>query len=94
MKLVKTLYAQLADLSSRATVRVAAVVTAFAMGLVEAAPSFATETPTETAVKALAEKVGSEGVALFLIIIAAIASLLAVLIAVSLGIKKLKSYVK
>ncbi len=87
-------YGHVKDACATRVARAGAVATVAAAGLVEASPSFATETPTETAVKALAEKVGSEGVAIFLIIIAAISSLIAVIVAVTLGIKRIHSFVK
>jgi hypothetical protein len=62
--------------------------------LVEASGAFAVESSAETAVKTLAEKIGSEGVAIFLIVVTAITVLLAVIVGVTLGIKKLKSFAK
>jgi Mn2+/Fe2+ NRAMP family transporter len=61
---------------------------------VEASAGLATESSAETAVKTLAEKIGSEGIAIFLICITAITALLAVIVGVNLGIKKLKSFAK
>jgi len=56
--------------------------------------AMATESAAETAVKTIAEKIGSEGIAIFLIVVTAITALIAVLIAVTLGIKKIHSLVK
>lgn len=56
--------------------------------------AMAEESSAEKAVKALGEKIGSEGIAIFLIIITSVTALLAVIVAVTLGIKKLKSFAK
>jgi predicted permease len=86
------------DRIKNAPYRVAGLVSAVAVGatsyFVAGGEALATESAAETAVKTLAEKIGSEGITIFLICITAITALLAVIVGVTLGIKKLKSFAK
>jgi hypothetical protein len=65
-----------------------------AVGFVYEASALAVESKSEEAVKSMATKVGEEGVTIFLIVVAAITVLIATIIGVTLGVKKLKSYAK
>jgi hypothetical protein len=56
--------------------------------------AFATETPSEVAIKSITSTVNTEGSALFLVVVAGVASLFALLIAVTLGMKKIKTFIK
>ena len=85
---------QLSAVCRSVPVRFMAVFTVLGSFLFEAAPSMATESAAETAIKTLAEKIGSEGIAIFLICITAVTGLIAVLVAVNLGVKKIKSFAK
>jgi mannose/fructose/N-acetylgalactosamine-specific phosphotransferase system component IID len=59
-----------------------------------ATPALATETASETALKSITSTVNTEGSALFLVVVAGIASLFALLIAVTLGLKKIRTFIK
>jgi hypothetical protein len=66
----------------------------FALVLAVAPMAFATETEAQTKVKTVAESVASEGIAIFLIIVGAIGTLFALVIAVMLGFRKIRALVK
>jgi hypothetical protein len=71
-----------------------AVVACTAALLAVPALASATESPAETKVKTLAETINTEGISIFLIIVTAISALIALVIAVTLGIRKARGLVK
>jgi hypothetical protein len=78
---------------ARVSMAVASVV-AVAGSLAFVAGAQATPTSAEAAVESIGKQVGEEGIKIFLISITAVAALLAVIIGVTLGIRKLKSFAK
>jgi hypothetical protein len=89
---VKTLRA--IDQRRRSVVTLATM--AFTAAIVAALPvvAFATETEAQTKSKELFEKIASEGLAIFLIAVGAVTVLIAVVISVVLGVRKIRSLVK
>lgn len=94
MVLVKRVVSYMQVLSFRVYAVALASVMALTGFVVAGGEAMATESAAESSVKTLAEKIGSEGVAIFLIIVTAITALLAIIVAVTLGLKKLKSFAK
>ncbi len=93
--MVRMIVPQLARLQARTRVRALLLASSAIAALMAIAPvAMATESEAQTKVKTIAETVNTEVIAVFLIVVGAIGTAFAIIVAVVLAFRKLHSLIK